>query len=368
MTQHRTASLVLIHAVALLACLTSCIHPGKLSKLPDSVNVVQRKEPITLPHATNKTMTIQYLGSGGLYLLHNNEGILIDPFFSNQKVGKLAASVWWGKPKVKASEKMVAFGLKAIKDQTGEMTPQVKAIFTAHSHYDHLLDVPAVFDTLGKQPMVYVNQSGYNICNKVIEPQKMVVLENHMTTNETTRPPIELIMSNGKVNVYPILADHNPHLKHIKAFDGDITQPVAKFDAYGKTAANTWLEGNTFSFVIDYLDRQNNIELRLFIQSSSCNPMYGIPPPTLPKHAVDIALLGVASYDASPEYPKVLLDSLKPSKVVWIHWEDFFRKYTKEPKTVRATDVPEFFRKKEVKAVDSIAYMPWPRAVFEVRY
>ena len=190
-----------------------------------------------------------------------------------------------------------------------------------------------------------------------------------MTTNEITRPPIELIMSNGKVNVFPILADHNPHFKHIKTFDGDITVPLTSFKKpYDKTRANDWLEGNTFSFVVDYVNNQNIIELRLFIQSSSCNPMYGIPPSTLPKHDVDIALLGVASYEASPLYPQVLLDSLNPKKVVWIHWEDFFRKYTKEPKTVRATDVPAFFELKEVKVVKDCAYLPWPRAVFEVRY
>lgn len=356
--------------VILTVLLTACLpHPGKLSKLPRDINVVESKDVVPLSAVTSRTMTIQYLGTGGLYLLHKGEGILIDPFFSNPKIGKLVTSVLRGKPKVKANQEMVTFGLSAIEEQSGKLAPQVKAIFVAHSHYDHLLDVPAVFKKLGKQPTVYLNQSGYNICYNAIDRQKMVVLENHMTTNETTRPPIELTMSNGKVNVYPILADHNPHIKHIKTFDGDITKPLANFEsAYAKTCANTWLEGNTFSFVVDYLDQQNNIELRLFIQSSSCNPMYGIPPKTLPEHKVDIALLGVASYDASSLYPQVLLDSLKPKKVVWIHWEDFFRKYTKEPKTVRATDVPAFFQKDEVDAINGKAYLPWPRAVFEVRY
>jgi hypothetical protein len=229
MTIHRSRFSISVCMVVLVACITACVHPGKLKKLPARINSPHTKETITLPNGANKTMTIQYLGAGGVYLLHDNEGILIDPFFSNQKIGKLATSVLWGKPKVKASKEMVDVGLNAMESQTGKLAPQVKAIFSAHSHYDHLLDVPAVFEALGKQPMVYLNQSGYNTCYEVIDRQKMEVLEKHMTTNETTRPPIEIPMANGKVNVYPILADHNPHLKHIKTFDGDITLPLNIF-------------------------------------------------------------------------------------------------------------------------------------------
>jgi hypothetical protein len=116
------------------------------------------------------------------------------------------------------------------------------------------------------------------------------------------------------------------------------------------------------------LDKDDKIELRIFVQSSSCNPMSGIPPNTLPEHPVDIAFLGVASYQESPDYPMVLLDSLNPKKVVWIHWEDFFRNYKRKPKTVRATKVPAFFRKKEVSDIANKSYLPWPRAVFKVAY
>jgi hypothetical protein len=114
--------------------------------------------------------------------------------------------------------------------------------------------------------------------------------------------------------VYPILADHNPHLKNIKAFDGDVTAPNKTFiNPYDKTTANDWHEGNTFAFVIDYIS-QNKITLRLFIQSSSCNPTCVPTAPgkpakcfsfldSLPPHGIDIALIGIASYQSSPKYP-----------------------------------------------------------------
>ncbi|MFM9837847.1 MAG: hypothetical protein ACKVOQ_06250, partial [Cyclobacteriaceae bacterium] len=326
----------------------------------------------------NQTLTIQYLGAGGLYLLHDNEGILIDPFFSTQKVGKLGWSVLFGKENIRANKKMVTHGLNAIEAQTGSLAPQVKAIFSAHSHYDHLLDVPAVFATLNK-PMVYLNQSGYNICYNTIDKNKMDVLEAHMTTADKTRPPITWATDSSSVHVYPILADHNPHLKNIKAFDGDITTPNQTFkNPYDKTTANTWLEGHTFAFVIDYVTN-NQITLRLYIQSSSCSPCPSVAASAkegdclaqlknLPPHPIDIAFLGIASYAASPQYPAELLTALNPAAVVWLHWEDFFRSYARPPKTVRATNVPAFFKLDAVNKVKNKAYLPWPRAVLEVKY
>jgi hypothetical protein len=363
----------------MLLTVSSCISPGRLSKLPTDIHIVEKREALKEFKTGNETLTIQYLGAGGLYLLNKNDGIFIDPFFSNQKVGKLAKSVLLGKRNIRANKEMVAYGLNSIEAQTGSLAPQVKAILSAHSHYDHLLDVPAVFTALDKQPMVYLNQTGYNTCYTVLHKDKMKVLEAYMTTAEATRPPISWATASGSVNVYPILADHNPHMKNIKAFDGDITTPNNTFkDPYDKTFANDWLEGNTFAFVIDYLT-QNKITLRLFIQSSSCNPSCAPAAPSmptkcfsfldsLPPHKIDIALLGIASYQSSPQYPAELLTALNPTAVVWIHWEDFFRKYTRPPKTVRATDVPQFFKLAAVDSAKSKAYLPWPRAVLEVKY
>jgi L-ascorbate metabolism protein UlaG (beta-lactamase superfamily) len=139
--------------------LTSYLSPGRLSKLPSDIHNVEKREILKEYNSGNETLTIQYLGAGGLYLLNKNDGILIDPFFSHQKVGKLAKSVLYGKQNIRSNKEMVDYGLKSIEAQTGPLAPQVKAIFSAHGHYDHLLDVPAVFTALNQQPMVYLNQT-----------------------------------------------------------------------------------------------------------------------------------------------------------------------------------------------------------------
>ena len=154
----------------------------------------------------------------------------------------------------------------------GKLSEHTNTIFSAHSHYDHLMDVPAVFAKLNKKPTVYINRSGFNTCYNVVDTNKMVILENHMTTQESASTHC-VTKPEGAINVYPILGDHNPHFKNIKFFSGSKTEPTNYFnDPFEKTSVNEWLEGNTFSFLIDYIDRDGKIDFRIFIQSSSCNP------------------------------------------------------------------------------------------------
>lgn len=337
------------------------------------ISYQSKSTEIDVVGAVDTKLTVQYTGCGGLFLSRAGSAIMIDPFFSHQGVMRIGASILGGgsagKRKLVADPKMVEFGLKSIEACVGTSPLKVNAILSAHSHYDHLMDVPAVYEKLRNEPKVYLNRSGFNTCYNVIDTADMIVLENHMTTREISRPPIELRTMNGKVHIYPILSDHNPHIKNIKFFSGGMTRPATQFTMpYAKTRANDWLEGNTFSFLIDYLDAQGSIELRIFIQSSSCSPPAGIPPAALlNSKPVDVAFLGLVSYQFSPDYPCTLLNAIRPEKVVWIHWEDFFRRYTKKPKTVRGTDVVKFFGIPCVSDYKSKAFLPLPGTRLDIR-
>ncbi len=346
----------------------SSLSPGSLRKLPLEVHVPENSAVVSLSSGAGKTLAAQYLGCGGLYLLKDGEGILIDPFFSNQKISRLVLSTLGNKRKIRSDPKMVEFGLNSMRRLDSLYAKHVKAILVAHSHYDHLLDVPAVYQSLVEKPDVYLNESGRNVCSAVIDPENLKLLEGHATTQNCVAAPIWV---GDKVCVYPILAKHNPHIQNIKFFDGSVARPLTYFnDPYAKTKANDWLEGNTYSFLIDYFDAKGKIELRLFVQSSSCPPMAGVPPDSLLRQRpVDVAFLGVASYKASPLYPDMLISKINPQKIVWIHWEDFFRKYNhKKPKTVRATNITRFFQKPIVQQYKDNSWMPWPRAVLEIKY
>ena len=271
--------------VFLLLLIASCgTGPGHLKTLKKhGIRYQSQRAIIDLPE-TSVRLAVQYTGCGGLYILKDKQGLMFDPFFSNQKLSRLGTSMLNGKKKLASNAEMIDAGIRSIESAMGKLSENNTTIFNAHSHYDHLMDVPAMVSKLNKVPTVYLNRSGFNTCYNVLDTNKMVILENLMTTQEVVSPPITLQSQDGTINVYPILADHNPHVKNISFFSGSKTEPINYFtDPFGKTKANDWLEGNTFSFLIDYVSREGNIDFRIFIQSSTCNPPAGIPPAALLK-------------------------------------------------------------------------------------
>ena len=354
----------------LLLLLASCsAGPGRLKTLEKhGIPYQSQRTTIDIPN-TAAQLSVVYTGCGGLYIQKDNQGIFVDPFFSNQKLMRIGSSIFSGRKKIASKREMIDRGIKSIETVTGKLSGHTSTIFNAHSHYDHLMDVPALFAMLNPKPSVYVNRSGFNTVYNVVDTSKMVILEDHMTTQEVTRPPITLQSQEGTINVYPILGDHNPHFKNISFFNGSKTEPTNYYtDPFGKTSVNDWLEGNTFSFLIDYVGHEGIIDFRIFIQSSTCNPPAGIPPPALLKgKAVDLAFLGLASFPFSPDYPCTLLQAIDPKEIVWIHWEDFFRKYSKEPRILRGTDLVKFFDLPCVKPYKAKALLPWPGVGYDFK-
>lgn len=190
-------------------------------------------------------------------------------------------------------------------------------------------------------------------------------------------------MISPHMRVMMIPAAHAPHIgRHIEFMQGNTCTKgkLKKFDdPLEKTRGFKWKKGEVYSWLIDVLDDRQNIELRLFMQSSSCAPTQGFPPKqVLDEHKVDIAMIGVASSQNVDHYPDSLLKYLEPKKVVLIHWEDFFRDlYHKKTKTVRGTDVDLFFgqlqqlyKSKNLEELVSkdIFMMPKPLTLIEVKY
>jgi len=330
-------------------CLTivyACgIRPGPVKRLVKARPLfVTGNTDIDMPGSSNDTVIVTYLGCGGLLIGRNGKAILVDPFFSNQKFMRIGRSLMFGSRTIRPDKKAINKGVSEINRILAENKLSLTAILVAHSHYDHLMDVPAIAGALPDHPLILLNSTGYNICRAVLDSSRVVIIEDHLAHASQPTSPISL--HGAGVNVYPIPADHNPHFRNIKFFSGEQTVPVDEFkDPLQRTRANMWLEGNTFSFVVDFMNDAGTIAFRVFIQSSSCNPPAGIPPEELRQmHKTDIAFLGVVSYHFSPEYPCVQLNQLQPGEIVWVHWEDFFRRYGKRPKTVRGSDIPGFFR------------------------
>lgn len=361
----RSLSALLIFLIA-----TSCsIRPRSLERLR-RVGVTPEKEDFTdsLQSNTGRQIQATYLGCGGLLLQKGDDAILIDPFFSNQKTGRIGRSVFLGrsgKAIIRPDRKMVDLGIATMKKHLGN--GRLHAIVSAHSHYDHLMDIPAVYQYFRKEPKLLLTRSGYNIIHHTVDSSDVWLSEE--LENPVSPKPFEIQTSSGSIRIYPVRADHNPHFRHVKFFSGAQPNPVDDLrDAEGKTKANLWLEGNTFSFLIDFIAPDGSVDFRAFVQSSSCHPPAGIPPDALREREVDIAFLGVVSYHFSPGFPCELMKAIRPRKIMWIHWEDFFRRYDRKPKTVRGSDISGFFRIPCVDSRKKSDKILWPRVNMTLVY
>ena len=364
---------IVIFFTVVCATFSCAVRPGSVRKLEGSELELIRKDTLVKSNgAATGSSKVLYLGSGGVLLIRNGAAVLVDPFFSHQGFSRIGRSIFFGRSgwrTLRPDRKMIDRGFQEISTALADSV-SLKALLVAHSHYDHLMDVPAVANRIGSDIPVLLNRTGFNICHQVIDSSRMSILEDRMTTRDTMRDPFVVSHSDSlSIHVRPILADHNPHFRHVKFFSGSRDRPVDELKhPLEKTRANLWLEGSTFSFLIDFVNADGTIDYRVFIQSSSCNPPAGIPPAPLLSRSVDLAILGVVSYHFSPEYPCAQLDQLAPDEIIWIHWEDFFRKYTRKPKTVRGTNIPGFFKLPCVKEYKTAGKLMWPRTMIKFVY
>ena len=145
--------------------------------------------------------------------------------------------------------------------------------------------------------------------------------------------------------------------------------------AADKVKAARWTAGTVYSFLIDFIGSDT---LRVFIQTSASQHPNGLPPPAeLKKKKVDVALICYASAPLVDDYPADLLNYITPDKVIFVHWEDFFRtpRSWNDVKLVRGTKPKKVKKRMEAvkltKAqIKSKEYftMPKPGTYIHIKY
>ncbi len=283
---------------------------------------------------------ITYLGCGGFNIRRDSSSILIDPFFSNPGFLKVGVSSRWNRT-LKTNTRAVENGLRHV--HRIDSANDINSIWVSHSHYDHLMDIPYVYNHYPSPgAKVYCSKSGQRLIAPVVDDANVQEIETHVSRHDTLGTPYYL--ENNRIRVTPIMAEHAPHYLKFRMYNGESNvQPKYDSDT-ARSYANMWKLGMTFSFVFDYLDEDGHVEFRIFLQSSASTPKQGWIPQKLRKERdVDLAILGAASYAYVDDYPQPLIDAISPTYLIVCHWEDFFKPYSKQrKKTVRATRVSKF--------------------------
>jgi L-ascorbate metabolism protein UlaG (beta-lactamase superfamily) len=321
---------------------------------------------------SNEPLKILYLGCGHLVLQYKKECTLIDPFFSTQGIFK---------GKIHSDPEVLKKFNTLLKANQVDLS-HTSSLWLAHTHYDHMMDIPLMLENkvLPEKVSFYGNEFGDDIlANFIAEGQyhELKVSETY-DPNKPKRVP-SWINASSSVRVLPILSDHAPHFKagpvRVHLMSGQLHKNYFK-DHFKKatdtTKRNQWKEGCTYSFLVDFMNGED-IAFRLFIQTSASNYPLGQPPlEMLKQHPVDVALLCVASANFVKPYPVQILNDVKPKKVVFIHWEDFFSKPLDfdGARLVRATNFRKLNRRlvrNDLRPDKETYVMPRPGTMITIR-
>ncbi len=178
-----------------------------------------------------------------------------------------------------------------------------------------------------------------------------------------------LWIEKDKIRILPIVAEHAPHMLGIMLLSKKkLTQPPKKKPLRGRHLP----EGESFNYLIDFLDKEGKVKLRIFSNAgSACDANVGFPPKELTdKREVDIMFLCVASFSEVKKYPTAIIDSLNPQFIILNHWENFFKPYGSidpiKPKTVPGTCINKFIKilDKTKSKPEYIFPMPLTEVVF----
>jgi len=347
---------------------------GTLRYKPDSGTT---EDPIIIP-CCRKDIKITYLGASGFLIERGDFAVLTAPFFSNPLITSLPIGI-------EPNTDLIDAGLHDIP------LAHVKAILVGHAHYDHLLDVPNVAKRIkaqgGRQPKIYGSKTMRNILlnsrriqreveagrEECMNPANIVALNQKaavsMKPGEWVCFDEEGEIDCGGEDIYfrfmAINSMHAPHFAGLKFFGGTVESP----EGPPATTGADWKEGQTFTYLIDFLGPGQSVDLRIHFQDATCTPPAGFIPELKPEDRadrVDVAIVCVAGYGEVQDYPEGIMGNLEPRAVILSHWENFFEPYPypyplspEELKVVPGTNVNRFIERLE-KAMPSDACWTLP--------
>lgn len=302
------------------------------------VEIRKNHHTINLSGTGKQEINVQYLGCSGFLISQNKEAVLIDPFFSNPRLGQVARSLM--SKTIRPNEKL----LTLLKDSINIDYSYIKALLITHTHYDHVLDAPYIYNNFlpVAKPFIYGSNSLNTLIKKLVpDSTKISVLDSTLSDYYHEEQWVNV---SDHIRFLPIASDHSPHFHAIKFFDGEVCSPIEPEEYLKGTKVQRWAEGANISYLIEFTQSDT---FRIFIQSAAASPKQGFPPHSyIEKNSIDLALLCMASFEYVCSYPDGIISYLKPRHIIIEHWEDFFHSYKKRLKKgfkiVRATKGKKF--------------------------
>jgi hypothetical protein len=255
---------------------------------------------------------------------HGDDMILTAPLFSNPA--------------------FVRTGLAGIAADTMEIDRQMArydvrratAILSGHAHYDHLMDVPRVASRFATDARIVGSRTVANTLGSWSGVGDRVDVVNDSAGDQET---VGAWLRYGGARVMPLRSKHAPHFDGYTLYQGTVERPLER----APRNATEWLDGQTFAFLIDFLDSDGSIAFRIYYQDAVVAAPFGFAPDQLiAEHPVDVAIFVPATFDQVDWHPEAFVENLRPKRVLLGHWEDFFVPIDHETRAIMLSDIGHF--------------------------
>jgi L-ascorbate metabolism protein UlaG (beta-lactamase superfamily) len=327
----------------------SHVDPALLDKFHNKS--MDNSQPIA---GNNGKLQIQSLGVAGYLITYDGNQLLMAPSFSNPSYLEMLYSVFSG-------------NLAADEAVIKQLLPQnnAEAILVGHAHYDHLLDIPYIMNNLSPNTKAYGSNTMKSLLlSKGVKADRIKSLNDKVSSVQSHDENNWQYVSGRRIRFLALKSDHGPLI-------GDMMWAPGEYD--GETIdsninALEWYLGEPFAYVIDFLDKDENIEFRIHYVDAASQSKNGFLPIQLQKEkGVDLAILCMAGFDHVTGYPEDIIEHLKPSYIIAGHWEHFFNNQGEQPKVIAATDHEVFIERLTKVMPDKAQWiMPKPMSTLSI--
>jgi hypothetical protein len=198
-----------------------------------------------------------------------------------------------------------------------DLPENTRYVLLGHGHYDHLMDIGYY---LTRESGATINYVGSKTAENILLGFKKDGLRFQVPQDGK---PIE----GGRFRITAFSSDHAPHIFGFKFMAGKQDAALESPPTY----AGQYVEGDTYIYFIDFLDENNTIVSRIFVNSAANSPegltVLEKHREFLAQHPTNVAILCVPGWDKVRDYPDKLLRLVNPESVVLSHYDHFAAPY-----------------------------------------
>ena len=257
-------------------------------------------------------MYVQWLGVSSWIVSRGNDAVVVDPFFSRTSLLSVMVSSAF-----RGLLGNFGYDVERIRDVLPDLPENTKFVLLGHSHYDHLMDVPYYMLRQSRPNVTYVGSDTARNILLGFKPNQfdfLVPQDGEQTQKD-------------KVRITAFSGDHAPHIFGFKFMAGEIRTPLIS----PPTHAGQYVEGTTLIYFIDFLDENNRVSWRVFVNGAASSregtKALQKHQSFLQEHVTNVAILCVPGWDKVDDYPNSILRLIDPDHVVLSHYDDFFSAY-----------------------------------------